>query len=135
MATAKINSIILISDLLLMIAMFIDTAICSEHACPYEGQKCHVTEDGMSARCHCECHGTDCLIEGSVCASNGRTFESYRALAIWKCEARANDVELSYWSRCHGLLSATLLADIEAQRFLHRYVLFSLSSFMRRSKV
>ena len=79
--------------------VLIQTAVCGVETCP-QRHVCTVV-DGLP-QCTCHCCEAFCSKPGLVCASNGRTYHSYRDMNDKACKTR-QDLTLSYWGPCQSL--------------------------------
>ncbi|KAK2180194.1 hypothetical protein NP493_455g01025 [Ridgeia piscesae] len=70
--------------------------ICQPGVCPGR-QLCMVTEG--EAECSCKCSGDVCSNTGSVCGSNGQTYDSQTDLILVACRS-GKDISLDYHGAC-----------------------------------
>ena len=74
------------------------TAICQPGLCPGK-QTCTVIEG--EAVCSCKCSGSGCNNAGTVCGSNGQSYDSQAALTLAACRS-GKDIDLDYYGECQG---------------------------------
>ena len=74
------------------------TAICQPGLCPGK-QTCTVVEG--EAVCSCKCSGSGCNNAGTVCGSNGQSYDSQAALILAACRS-GKDIDLDYYGECQG---------------------------------
>ena len=74
------------------------TAICQPGLCPGK-QTCTVIEG--EAVCSCKCSGSGCNNAGTVCGSNGQSYDSQAALILAACRS-GKDIDLDYYGECQG---------------------------------